>query len=234
MRFAASLALVLAACSPFSASDSPSSGGEAGLEASVLDGGGGSGWCASQTPRHKFCADFDDATPLAKLFDSITDSSSTNAVTLDSTKGSTNPGSLRFVIPAGVNDLHAYADLTFAGSAKGFRCELDVELDQKPIFVGSLVYIELGGIAITVNDTLTVTAGMNSRAFTLPGTSWIRVGIVSDFEGGLVTVTEGGTTVATRPLTLANPPPLALIHFGSLFPNDAFTMRYDNITCDPL
>jgi hypothetical protein len=184
--------------------------------------------------KHAFCADFDDATPLTMIFGTITDASSTNAVTLDSTVGSTHPGSLKFVIPTGVGDHRVFADVNVALSAKGFRCDLDVELDSAPKFVGALVYIVVGGIEITVNETLSVTGGTNSPEFALPGTTWTRIGVVSDIANATVTVTENGVTVATRPLKLANAASLAVVHFGSVYATEAFTMRYDNITCDPL
>jgi hypothetical protein len=245
MRFAAALVLlpcVLAACGSFSSSDSPASGvdagvAEAGSEAGVPDGGATpapGGWCASQTMKHAFCADFDDATPLTKIFGTISDSSSPNGVTLDSTVGSTHPGSLKFVIPTGAGDNRVFADVSVALSAKGFRCELDVEIDSAPTFAGSLVYVVMGGIEITVNETLTVTGGPNSTQYALPGTTWVRMGVVTDLANATVTVTENGVTVATRPLKLATPAALAAVHFGSIYATEAFTMRYDNITCDPL
>jgi hypothetical protein len=253
MRFAAPLVLLLgplAACGSFGSSDAPTGGtpasgidGGAAAEGGALEGGppppppAGSGWCASQTPKHAFCADFDDATPLTKIFDSITDSSGANAVTLDSTMGSTKPGSLKFAIPAfdaGTGNLIAFADLKFQISAKGFRCELDVELDSAPVFVGSLAYITVGGIEIIAGSTLSVASAPSSVEYPLPGTTWMRIGIVTDIALGKVTVTENGLPVADRPLTLTTPPALAVVHFGTQYTTEAFTMRYDNITCDPL
>jgi hypothetical protein len=109
-----------------------------------------------------------------------------------------------------------------------------VELDSKPIFEGSLVYIVIGGIEIIVGSTLSVTNQASSPEYPLPGTKWMRIAFVTDIAKGNVAVTEDGVLVADRPLTLTSPAALAAISFGTQYTTEAFTMRYDNITCDPL
>ena len=253
MRLAVSLSLscLVVACGSFSGNDSSSDGGVgttgqsdggsngmADASTSPFDSGApvdaGGPWCLTQAIKHDFCADFDENKTLTDIFSKIEDSSSTGAVTIDGAKGSTHPGSLRLVVPAGQKNLRVFADLVYTPSATGLVCEFDVELDSQPTYVGSLLYLDTGKFTINVGDTLTVDMQQNSATFGLPGKTWVRMGLSWNFKTGNVTVTRGGAPVQTGTGGVMPAGTMPTIGFGSLYATGAFTMRYDNITCDPL
>jgi len=241
------LLVLVAGCGGFSSSGGSSSG-------SGIDGGGGldagadgtsplppaSGtWCERQSPKHTFCADFDDPKKeLGTIFDRVRGNDSVgNSITIDSGNGVAGTGSLLFAVAKDPRNLQLFADVNLVPALKGFSCSFDMKFETaKPSYVGTLLWVTSGKLEIALGADLSFKDGTGrseSDDFELPGMQWKRVTLDVDVDADKASAKIDNADLAEVTGLGLRADFAPTVQFGTLYPNgNAFEFRYDNITCD--
>lgn len=254
-------ALILQSCGSFTADDSPfGDTSDTGAEASTTDAGasadGGKGldaagppadaddaasWCSQQEVQHAFCADF-DGVQLPGALTAVVSSNSMSPMSTIGVEGSGRQRSLALKVEPSDPNLQLFADYYAGPGLSGIACSFDVSLDTQPNDVGTLVWVRWSDASesadLRLSDRIVVTTdgstNFASTDFVLPGPTVVRIAFRIDVANGTLNASIGNTeTQSAVPKTGSFSP---TIKFGTLYPNNpkAFTIRYDNILCDPL
>jgi hypothetical protein len=209
------------------------------------------GWCASQSPPHQFCDDFDEGDDVVPPWGAL-ELTAGGSVAVSQEYSSSPPSSLNTIAPVGGDCPSGGVALSFSSPFTQATFAFELYWDGNPgltagitmndVFIGvgadgSSSYLQLSGGSTTKEYTFTAPSEMTGV--------WTAVSIAVTLGGGvssgsgMVAVSINGSVVETQAIpdsigssAIGYPPTISIGNTCNTDPSNPRNLYFDNVTFD--